>query len=483
MFSSLLFASFGCLGAPTVSSGASDNGVETNNPALSLTELWNFTVFNYTANTVWLHWETPLVVDGMAYLRTTETYTIPGERYVPLLNIPITHYLGTVYALNNSNGVKLWNLTANGDHYSLNIIDGVAYVSATDSMNHNGKYGGGNIFALDAVNGHQKWVFQIDGRVLWTRIIDGVIYFFFHASGFNSYVYAVKASNGEELWRYDAGYYAWLSPPAFGDNAIYFGTSKGFSNNHYYALSTVNGSELWSFAVDGRVSGYSAIFDDTVYFSSDDSTYALNARTGEKRWSYPAAEYYIGVDGMACVRDGDNIYAFDASSRNKVWSFSANETIISSLSLVDNVIYFCTNGTLNALNPSNGARLWNCSIDYNKGFMIIDFTSPYYFLYHTNATVNDGVLYYFSGKTLYALDTSNGNSLWNYTTDSNRSFLTVTNNTAYFCAGNTVYALSVPTVVHSPEPFPTTLVATVSGALIAIISMGLLVYFKKRKKS
>jgi predicted phage tail protein len=33
-----------------------------------------------------------------------------------------------------------------------------------------------------------------------------------------------------------------------------------------------------------------------------------------------------------------------------------------------------------------------------------------------------------------------------------------------------------------PSPFPTTLVATASGASVAVVGLGLLVYFKKRKR-
>jgi outer membrane protein assembly factor BamB len=95
------------------------------------------------------------------------------------------------------------------------------------------------------------------------------------------------------------------------------------------------------------------------------------------------------------------------------------------------------------LNAANGAQLWSHSTDSNGPFTINDGTISYYG-YSTDASINNGVLYYYSGKTLYALDTSNGNSLWNYTTNSNQSFLTVANSTAFFDAGNTVYALSVP---------------------------------------
>jgi N-acetylneuraminic acid mutarotase len=45
---------------------------------------------------------------------------------------------------------------------------------------------------------------------------------------------------------------------------------------------------------------------------------------------------------------------------------------------------------------------------------------------------------------------------------------------------NTGASETVTFTIAKPEPFPTTLVATASGASVAIISMGLLVYFKKR---
>jgi hypothetical protein len=45
---------------------------------------------------------------------------------------------------------------------------------------------------------------------------------------------------------------------------------------------------------------------------------------------------------------------------------------------------------------------------------------------------------------------------------------------------NTGASETVTFTIAKPEPFPTTLVATASGASIAIISVGLLVYFRKR---
>jgi hypothetical protein len=48
--------------------------------------------------------------------------------------------------------------------------------------------------------------------------------------------------------------------------------------------------------------------------------------------------------------------------------------------------------------------------------------------------------------------------------------------------GNTGVSETIYFSVEVPEPFPTILVATASGASVAIIGIGLLVYFKKRKR-
>jgi hypothetical protein len=52
---------------------------------------------------------------------------------------------------------------------------------------------------------------------------------------------------------------------------------------------------------------------------------------------------------------------------------------------------------------------------------------------------------------------------------------------AFDAAGNMGASETVFFTIAEPEPFPTVLVATASGASVAIIAVGLLVYFKKRK--
>jgi len=471
-------------GASTISSATSDSEAETGSSELSATELWNFTVANSTANTISLYWKTPKVAEGIAYLCNTEGYIIPREPHLPLLDIPVVHDLGTTYAINMSSGEELWNLTGAGYLVSFALNDGVAYMSTSDSGFTNGQTAGGNLYALDAVNGTLKWSRHIDGNIRRSSINDGVLYVLFEASDSYTYVYAMNASTGFPLWTWKVGYYDILSPPAFGDGAIYFG-SDDYPERLFYAVSTKNGTELWRAHIAGGVSTPPSVVDGVVYFSSGEATYALNAKNGDELWNYTANSYCPCVvdGGIAYVREaGDTIHAFNASDGNIVWNYSANKKI-SPLCIIDNILYFSSNETLNAWNAANGEQLWNSSIISEAPLIITDGSSGYYSSF--SATITDGILYYYLGETFHALDASNGNSLWNYTR-SDQSFLTVANRTAFFAAGNTVYALNVPSAVHpsSTEPQPDASLTTIVAAAATsatVVCLVLLVYYKKRK--
>jgi hypothetical protein len=53
---------------------------------------------------------------------------------------------------------------------------------------------------------------------------------------------------------------------------------------------------------------------------------------------------------------------------------------------------------------------------------------------------------------------------------------------AFDAAGNLGVSERVFFSIAKPEPFPTTLVATVSAATIAVVCVGLLAYFRKRNR-
>jgi outer membrane protein assembly factor BamB len=434
---------FSYFDASIISSSTSDNDVETISPELSPEELWNFTVANLTANTLSLSWWEPEVANGIAYLCNTETYTIPDEPHLYSFGTPLPHTLGTTYAINLTSGKELWNLTGAGSFRSLSIIDAVAYMSTSDSTVFNGQSEGASFYALDAVNGTQKWSRHYDGDSRWSKINNDMLYIYFLAPNSPSYVCAVNMNNGSELWRWKADYNDMLSLATVGDGAIYFG-SYDSKDNHYYAVNATNGIELWRIPVEGRVPGIPIFDDGVVYFNSDEASYALNAQNGEQ--------------------------LSDASMGNIFGNYSIDEMTSWSIGRTEGLVYINSlNGTLSVLSTVNGMQIWS----HNTG--VIGYGS---------STISEGVFYYYLNNTFHALEASNGNSLWNYTR-SNQSFLTVANRTAFFAAGNTVYALNVPSAVNpsSPEPQPDAFLTTLiiaAGASATIVGLGVLLYFKKR---
>ena len=422
----------------------SNNDGQTISPEFSPEELWNFTVANLTANTLSLSWWEPEVANGIAYLCNTETYIIPDEPHLYPFDTALPHTLGTTYAINLTSGKELWNLTGAGSFRSLSVIDAVAYMSTSDSTVFNGQSEGASFYALDSVNGTQKWSLHFDGDSRWSKINDDMLYVYFLAPNSPSYVCAVNMNNGSELWRWKADYNDLLSLAAVGDDAIYLGTYDS-KDNHYYAINATNGIELWRIPVEGRVTGISSVDGGIVYFNSDKTSYALNAQNGEQ--------------------------LSDAFDSTKLGVYSVNGTNFGIIGCVDDIIYLrSSNGNLVALDAVGGEQLWS----YDAGG-------------YGSSIISDGIVYYHLDNTLHALDDSNGSSLWNYT-NSDWSFLTVAKGTAFFAADNTVYALTVPSFMHpsSPEPqqdaLPPALVAAASGASATIVGLGVLFYFKKRKR-
>ena len=65
----------------------------------------------------------------------------------------------------------------------------------------------------------------------------------------------------------------------------------------------IAGATLWQFTADGPISGSPTVIAGRVYFATlNGTTYALDARTGAKVWTYPDGKY------TPVVADQDRLY-------------------------------------------------------------------------------------------------------------------------------------------------------------------------------
>jgi eukaryotic-like serine/threonine-protein kinase len=341
-----------------------------------------------------------------------------------------------VYALDAETGTKKWEFLATGTgkiESAPAYVEGVLYVGT--SANQVGTLDPGKLYALDAKTGTKRWEFQTDGVSLSIRtspmVLDGVIYFgtVNIKSGGSDYFYAVDASTGKSIWKTS------ISPKTPSSSSI------------YSSPTAVNG---------------------VVYFSSYNRIfYALDIKTGNKKWEYDYSFLnYSGSSNSPVVANG-NVYfghltllAFDAQSGVKKWEYKGafangdeydsfvgcDATIANGLLFVgNNSTKTNANSKLVALNPSDGTKKWD--FQFTNSNYVTHFTAENSILFATTGgSTNDklvafdvatgtkkweyadvlgylstptpanGIVYLTSqGKKVYAVDAKTGAKKWEYT--------------------------------------------------------------------
>jgi outer membrane protein assembly factor BamB len=210
------------------------------------------------------------LADGIVYARA---YGIYGDEDQPGIDRP-----DVLFALDAETGDELWRYDGVDQQEFITggptVADGMVIIGATD----------GRLHALDAESGDEIWSFapKTDSReggdgmqFNAPAIADGVVYV---GTGSPSddiendgYLFAVDASTGDELWRYQAED-AVYTRPAIGDGVIYAGDASGV----LHAIDRDAGSALWTYSTSAAIAGSPAVVDGVIYVSSrDGSFYAL----------------------------------------------------------------------------------------------------------------------------------------------------------------------------------------------------------------
>ena len=199
-----------------------------------------------------------------------------------------------------------------------------------------------------------------------------------------------------------------------------------------------------------------------VYIGANDGTvYALDAQTGLSLWSYKAGNTVYSspsvVNGVVYI-GGDtsgygSVFALNASTGSKIWSYQTDGSVYSSPAVASGVIYIDSSsnaggGEIYALNDSNGALLWNFATSGGE------LCSP---------AVTDSAVYIGGNNgTVFAFRTSDGGSLWSYYTGGSMGWSSpaVADGVVYEGSSNgNLYAFGssspTPTPTLNPTPSPT----------------------------
>ena len=166
----------------------------------------------------------------------------------------------------------------------------------------------GNVYALNATNGAKLWSYYIGvgapslsaipppAFTSSPAVVNGIVY----VGSFDDNVYALNATSGDKLWNYTTGG-AVASSPTVVNGEVYVGSDDG----NVYALNAISGYKLWSHNTGNWGVSSPAVVGGVVYIGSwDHNVYALNATNGDKLWSYPMEIY---VQSSPSVIGGDSL--------------------------------------------------------------------------------------------------------------------------------------------------------------------------------
>ena len=253
---------------------------------------------------------------------------------------------GLLIAMNARTGRELWSFRPGAIESSPLIVDGIIYfgswdhnvyaidvrtrkvhwrfrtdnrVVAAPAYAHGTIYvatDGGRLYALDARTGKYRWratAFERFGRREYFYATPTVVYGRVYIGNADGYVYSYGARSGNLIWARRAGTYVYTAAAVW-QKTVYVGTWDGY----VVAFDAATGRTRWRHDAPGGVSGAPTVMDGLLYFSTlgrfkqgahqrrvepgRNQTFALDARTGKRVWSFPDGAY------SPIVADRDRVY-------------------------------------------------------------------------------------------------------------------------------------------------------------------------------
>jgi outer membrane protein assembly factor BamB len=262
----------------------------------------------------------------------------------------------------------------------------------------------GQVQSISTQNGAQIWKHPLPGRtesspaVIGNEVVAGC--------ECNS-IYGFDALTGKTLWQTSLPGQA-KAAPAVSDGIAYIGDYSGTMT----AVNIANGRIKWqtgssggSFGRAGSFYGTAAVAFGRVFAASKDGRiYSFDKDTGKLDWSHSVdGELYAGMvaadtpDTDPTVYAGSygdgRFFALDARTGNERWSIDAGGPVIGAASLIGETVYFANLQTTETI-----------GVDAKNGKQVFKFPDGAY-----NPVISDGKRIYLTGyKTLYALEPASG---------------------------------------------------------------------------
>lgn len=264
------------------------------------------------------------------------------------------------------------------------------------------------VHALDVATGRRRFKTR---DVAWSMAVaDGRI----HASD-GPTLFALDAREGTDLWRLSVD--AWVYSLRADRGTVVTGTRGG----GVQGWEASNGQRLWE--ITGAQTDFESpeagplVHEGTVFVWKDARLRALDARTGDERWSYPIGDAAScgGVpvrltpapDGYVYIAAGSRVLAVDMAGGHVRWHFEAPAVFLSAPTFVPGPavtgggVYLADYlGTVYALDATDGRDRWRIATESRSSLEPV--------------LVAAGHVHVGSGKGLYTLDAVTGTPKWRF---------------------------------------------------------------------
>jgi len=306
-----------------------------------------------------------------------------------------------VHAISEANGSEIWNkpLPDLIWHYTVGTI--IFDESATPTVVNDRLLiptRNCTVYALDISTGDEIWstAYGTDEvTASYLTVKDGNLYMKCHGET-NDTIHVANIANGEEnedLARNYTHYMAGTQNPTIEGNLLYMSVNPCEMD----AIDMTNGEIIWNYTIESGCSyaGLTSpmITNGKIVFGSDAGyVYMLNKMTGEE----------INV-----INIGEGAYEITAGAGYGMIFIGTGIRGVYGTGLCQ---LYSTNGSMFALNETDGSILWSVNI----GDAI-----------HSSPSVADHKVFFGArNNNFYALNVSNGNIIWTYRVDGTRCAIT-----------------------------------------------------------
>ncbi|MDX2827942.1 PQQ-binding-like beta-propeller repeat protein, partial [Streptomyces ipomoeae] len=296
-----------------------------------------------------------------------------------------------------ASGWRPWRFRMSNDVWGTpSVADDLVYVTSFE------------VHALDVATGRRRFKTR---DVAWSMAVaDGRI----HASD-GPTLFALDAREGTDLWRLSTE--AWVYSLKADRGTVVTATRGG----GVQGWEASNGQKLWE--ITGAQADFESpeagpvVQDGTVYVWKDARLRALEARTGDERWSYPVGDAAScggvpvrltpAADGYVYISAGSRVLAVDIASGHVRWHFEAPAVFLSAPTFAPGPavtgggIYLADYlGTVYALDATDGRDRWRIATESRASIEPV--------------LVAAGHVHVGSGKGLYTLDAVTGTPKWRF---------------------------------------------------------------------